>query len=97
MRDFSEEQLARVREALRGYHDRGEGGKGQYTWFDVWEQIAQAAANNHIELNTPPKSGAETLRRFVDGLDVKGETPRYPVPSAAVIQAILAFVSDNGL
>jgi hypothetical protein len=66
---------SRVREALRVYHDGGQGASGQpITWVDLWEDITHTATNNNPEPAMTPTAGAERLRQFVEGVKKEGAT-----------------------
>ena len=97
MRELSEWQAARVRDALRAYHRYQRGIDGEYfTWKDVREAIA---VYTDVEIGTSSKNGAERLRQFVEGIeDGKGTGKRkFPLPQPAAIEGIVAFVTDEEL
>ena len=97
MKELSDWQAARVRDALRAYHRYERGMDGEYfTWKDVREAIA---VYTDVEIGTSVKNGAERLRQFVEGIeDGKGTGKRkFPLPQPAAIEAIVAFVTDEEL
>ena len=97
MKELSEWQAERVRDALRAYHRYERGIDGEYfTWKDVREAIAEYT---DVEIGTSAKNGAERLRQFVEGIeDGKGTGKRkFPLPQPAAIEAIVAFVTDEEL
>jgi len=97
MKELSEWQAARVRDALRAYHRYERGIDGEYfTWKDVREAIA---VYTDVEIGASAKNGAERLRQFVEGIeDGKGTGKRkFPLPQPAAIEGIVAFVTDEEL
>ena len=97
MKELSEWQAARVRDALRAYHRYERGIDGEYfTWKDVREAIA---VYTEVEIGASAKNGAERLRQFVEGIeDGKGTGKRkFPLPQPAAIEGIVAFVTDEEL
>jgi len=97
MRELSDWQAARVRDALRAYHryERGIDGES-ITWKDVWEGIV---VYTKFKIGKNAKSGVERLRQFVEGIeDGKGTGKRkYPLPKPDAIKAIVAFVTHKQL
>lgn len=94
IRDLSDWQLARVRNALRGYHRYGRDSDGAYfTWKDVREAIAEYT---DTEIGANAKLGAERLRQFVEGItDERIGTRRFPVPQPDALGAIIAFLTHE--
>ena len=91
VRELSDWQLARVRNALRGYHRFGRDSDGAYfTWKDVREGIDEYT---DTEIGATAKLGAERLRQFVEGItNERTGTRRFPVPQPDALQAIVAFL-----
>ena len=97
MKELSEWQAVRVRDALRAYHRYERGIDGEYfTWKDVREAIAEYT---EVEIGASAKNGAERLRQFVEGIeDGKGTGRRkFPLPQPAAVEAIVAFVTHEEL
>ncbi len=95
LKELSDWQLERVRDALRAYHRYGRGSDGtHFTWRDVREAIAEYTG---FEIGASVKLGAERLRQFVDGFKQRSGARKYPVPQPDAMQAIVAFVTHEEL
>jgi len=97
MKELSDWQRSRVRDALRAYHRYERGAEGEYfTWKDVREAIAEYTG---VDVGTNAKNGAERLRQFVEGIDDKTAPTRrrYPAPMSTALEAIVAFVTHEEL
>jgi len=95
MKELSEWQAARVRDALRAYHRYERGPEGEYfTWKDVREAIEEFTG---VKIGSSVKNGAERLRQFVEGVeDGKGTGKRkFPLPQPAALEAIVTFVTSK--
>jgi hypothetical protein len=96
VKTLSDWQLSRVRDALDAYYRYNRDSEGHSPrWNDVWEEIADAAEEKGITLDLESTNGAERLRQFVVGLGKKGKSPKYPKPHPQLMQAIVAFVTDE--
>ncbi|MCU7837966.1 MAG: hypothetical protein KZQ94_01140 [Candidatus Thiodiazotropha sp. (ex Troendleina suluensis)] len=95
MRELSDWQLMRVRDALRAYHryQRNQYGR-YYTWMDVREDIAHYTG---VKIGSGPKYGAERLRQFVEGIETRESFPRrkYPVPKPEALEGIVALLTHE--
>ncbi len=100
LRELSDWQLMRVRNALRAYHcyeRREEDGK-YFNWKDVREAIAVYTGYEIGGTSkSGPKHGAERLRQFVQGAEDKKGGWKYPVPKPDVLEAIVNFVTHEEL
>ena len=97
MKELSDWQLGRVRNALRAYHRYERDSDGCYcTWLDVREAIAEYTG---VNVGTSAKNGAERLRQFVEGIE--GKTPdearKFPVPKPEALEAIISFLTHEDL
>lgn len=96
-RTLSDWQLSRVRNALRAYHCYERDHEGNYyTWKDVREAIADYAG---VQIGSSPKNGAERLRQFVEGIEIKGShgERKYPKPQDEALEGIIAFLTHEDL
>ncbi|MEW8462638.1 MAG: hypothetical protein AB2653_20220 [Candidatus Thiodiazotropha endolucinida] len=95
MRELSDWQLMRVRDALRAYHryQRNQYGR-YYTWMDVREDVAHYTG---VKIGSGPKYGAERLRQFVEGVENKGspERRKYPVPKPEALEGIVGLLTHE--
>ena len=97
MKELSEWQLVRVRNALRAYHCFERSYDGAYfTWIDVREAIAEYT---DVEIGATPRLGGEILRKFVEGVPSRKNSGQitYPVPKPDVIEAIVAFITHEDI
>ncbi len=96
VKELSDWQLSRVRNALRAYHRYGRDIDGRYfTWKDVREAIA---IYTDVEIGASAKLGAERLRQFVEGVESKLHKGRkFSAPQPKALEAIVAFVTHEGL
>ena len=95
---YSDWQLNRIRDALRAYHHYGRMDDGRYlSWAKIREAIAIAT---DVEIGTgktpekAAKNGAERLRQFVEGRNVKGVWKLSDLIDEWV-DAVVAFLSDE--
>jgi hypothetical protein len=97
MKELSDWQLCRVRNALRAYHRYERDHEGRYyTWRDVREAIA---FYTDVEIGTSAKNGAERLRQFVEGIEDEFAPGmrNYPSPKPAALEGIVAFLTHEEL
>ncbi len=97
MKELSDWQLDRVRNALRAYHRYERGADGEYfTWRDVREAIAEYTG---VDIGTSIRHGAERLRQFVEGIKDKKAPDgwRFATPKSDAMVAIVAFVIHEDL
>jgi len=97
MKELSDWQSARVRDALRAYHRYERGAKGEFfTWKDVREAIAFYI---DIEIGTGAKNGAERLRQFVEGVpDINAPGGRkFSGLQPAALEAAIKFAMHEEL
>lgn len=95
--DLSDWQLERVRDALRAYHSYTRDREGKrYTWEGVREAIAVEVG---VEIGSAPRTGAEILRKFVQGIADKNVpgARTYQRPAGEALRAIIAFVTEESL
>jgi hypothetical protein len=87
---YSDWQLNRLRDALRGYHDYEPGhGSGSFNWKDVSEAISLTA-----DVSVPP----ERLRQFVEGNRSKdGARRKFQSMQAESLDAIVKFLTEERL
>ena len=86
---LSDWQLARLRNAIRAYHNYERSHDGDFfTWKDVSEAI-----DEYTGVTVPP----ERLRQFVEGVKQKDGSFKHPVPSGERLKAIYDFATDTEL
>ena len=87
--NYSDWQLARIRNALRAYHRYERSHDGVYfTWKDVQEAIDEYAGVKVL---------AERLRQFVEGFKDKEGKRKFPAPRDAKLTAIVEFITHEDI
>lgn len=86
---YSDWQLNRLRDSLSAYHHYERSHDGHYfTWKDVSEAI-----DEYTGVRVPP----ERLRQFVEGVNTKDGSRKFPVPQEKSIEGIASFVVHEDL
>ena len=86
---YSDWQIKKIRNALRGFHAFELQSDGSaYSWNGVDEAILEY---------TDVKIGKDRCRQFVCGVKKKDKTVHFPVPPKNRLDAIVSFLTDEGV
>jgi hypothetical protein len=86
---LSDWQLTQLRDALRAYKSYGSDSGGRdYSWASVAEGVAE-----YTGIEVP----SERLRQFIEGVNTKDGSRKYPVPSGERLKALVHFVTHEEL